>query len=121
MGTTMPIGRSLYAIQLRHWINAYKAQNQPLRLLVVNSDDMKERTEDTYRKVLDFLNLPHDLPETFHEHHKHHYIAPMSESVRTFLERVFEPYNQQLGDLLGAEWAGVWQYSKNATNSTQEE
>lgn len=121
LGTLMPIGRSLYAIQLRHWIKAYAAKDQPLRLMVIKSEELKEDTENTYLKVLDFLDLPHELPETFNELHKHRYdhIEPLSPSLRLFLEQIFEPYNSQLGELLGTEWEGVWQYSKNKTTASQ--
>ena len=114
LGIQMPIGRSLYAIQLRHWIDAYKERNQPLRMMVINSDDMKSETNATYRKVLDFLDLPRELPENFTEFHKHSYtrVEPISNSTRAMLERIFEPYNRQLGALIGPEWQGIWPYAE---------
>ena len=108
LGTHAPIGRGLYAIQLRHWFKAFddfgKSRSD---VFVINSELMKEKTEMVYEQVLNFLQLPaFQLVEEdiFHGN----YSAPLNNETRRKLNEFFAPYNHELYALLGPEWDGVW-------------
>jgi len=46
-----------------------------------------------------YKEYSHALPDEAHQ---------MSNSTEEYLERFFKPYNDELADLLGEEWRGVW-------------
>lgn len=108
--TSMPIGRGLYSIQVRQFQDAYSEKGLPFPFLAIHSEDLKTNTEETYTTILDFLDLSHQMPKEFKEHHKrsYHHVDPMKNETRAFLQRLFRPYNDQLADLTGSDWARDW-------------
>ena len=58
------IGRSMYAITLRHWITAYKKSGKtiPESIHIIRTEDLETNFQHEYDKALQFLHLsPHDL------------------------------------------------------------
>ena len=105
--STSVLGRGLYALQLQHWYDAMTAHNKSHDdLLVLNSQDLKDRTQETVDKATAFLQLPHHELEDTDEKHTGHYWEPMDAEFRRELEAFFEPYNKRLYELLG--WDPVW-------------
>ena len=109
LGTHSPVGRGLYAIQLRHWFQAYEAIGKSRSdFIIIQSERMRTDRNGVYAELLDFLGLdPHEL-DTETEPNSGTYNAQMSNETREMLETFYKPYNQELYDLLGKEWKDVW-------------
>ena len=107
-GTHGPIGRGLYALQLRHWFRAYESHGKNRSdFLIINSDRMRADKYVVNREVLQFLGLPHKNLKTEKEFNAQDYL-PMRNRTRSVLQDFYEPYNRQLYDLLGSAWEGAW-------------
>lgn len=109
LGTHAPIGRGLYAIQLRHWFKAFEdAGKSRDNFMIIHSELMKEDPDLIYKDALEFLGLP-DKPlvdassKLVGEYH-----TQLKPETRTMLEKFYAPYNTELYDLLGDDWVGVW-------------
>jgi hypothetical protein len=104
-----PIGRGLYALQLRQWFQAYEAAGKSRSdFFIIQSERFKEHKNQVYNQVLRFLGLePFDLPNEM-ELNTGKYSEEMNTTTRARLEEFYEPYNQELYALLGKEWDGVW-------------
>lgn len=112
LGINSPLGRGLYSIQLRHWLEAMKEFEKPMSdLLILQTERMREDSQTVYQQVLKFLELPtHDLPnyDRIHET-KYPPQTAMKPETRMRLQEFYRPYNRHLKDLLGSEWDGVWE------------
>ena len=103
------VARGEYAPQLRRWFNAVGRE----RVLVVESERIGS-DEDIARGVLDWLGLPdlgHPFPHLNHfERHD-----DIDESTLARLRTHFEPFNQELFELLGYE---LWVDRRSESGST---
>ncbi len=96
------LGPSIYVKKLPHWLNIFGKD----RLLIIRAEDMKEAqtASKVMNEVFEFLELPpFDMGRMLNQRFN---VAPpkmMNDSIRHELEAFFEPYNQQLNDLLGLE------------------
>lgn len=108
-GKHAPLGRGLYAIQLRHWFQAYeKAGKSQSDFFIIQSERMRADKSGVYGELLVFLDLqPHEL-ELEREPNAGKYETEMSKETRDILEDFYKPYNQELYKLLGKEWKGAW-------------
>jgi hypothetical protein len=90
--------RGLYAEQLERWLAAFPRE----RLLVLPSEDLADRTAETYARVLEFLGAqPHELdryPRVFEREY-----APMRPETRRRLAGEFAEPNRRLYELLGRD------------------
>ena len=104
-----PIGRGLYALQLRHWFQAYEAAGKSRSdFFIIQSEYFKKNKNQVYNDVLRFLGLePFDLQHD-KEPNSGFYREEMNATTRARLEAFYAPYNQELYALLGKEWEGVW-------------
>lgn len=110
LGINSPVGRGLYAIQLRHWFQAMDDFNKSRSdLWIAPSTRLFQDSNDTYSEILNFLGLkPHHL-NAYSKIHATKYRSPeMLPETRSMLQTFFEPYNRQLGQLLGSTWEGIW-------------
>lgn len=95
--------RGVYLPQLRAWRAAFE---RPEQILVVRSEDLYQRPQETYLEVTRFLGVPdHPLREAkpwlkFDR-------APMDPGLRRELEEYYAPHNAALYDTLGRdmEWS----------------
>jgi hypothetical protein len=109
MGSHAPIGRGLYAIQLRQWFNAFKEAGKSLNdVLVIQSELMKEEPNLVYANILGFLGLRHEPLKDSDEKFVGKYNISLKTETRKMLELLYAPYNQELYELLGDDWTGVW-------------
>lgn len=109
LGKHSPIGRGLYAIQIRQWYEVMDSVGKDRSdLKLIASDTMHEDPEGVYRDVLDFLDLERELVALSTNVHLGSY-APMANSTREMLHEFYSPYNQELSDLLGGDWEGIWE------------
>jgi hypothetical protein len=92
------LARGRYAEQLSAWLEHFARE----RLLVLATDDLEQRPDETLARVLGFLGLApcaglvlprrHALPR-----------AALDAGVRRRLERAFAPHNARLFELLGRD------------------
>ena len=126
----------MYVTQLRHWLqyftlannsttNSNKSSNATSNnnkdkqkdedkgsLLVLNYERFKKHPEQVFHQLLDFVGAttPFTPAEGFGTLHNHHEDrrGTMRPETRRYLSAVFRPYNEELADILGEEWRGVW-------------
>jgi Sulfotransferase domain len=109
LGTHSPIGRGLYVIQLRHWFQTWEAFGKSRNdFLVLHSQDLRDNTALVYQHLLDFLHLPAFPLSHAEETMKANYSKPISAITRQKLIDFYSPYNQELYELLGNTWDGIW-------------
>ena len=103
------IAQGLYHIQLRQWLAVLRDHFGPDKMmdhiLIMESEASKENKQDTYDRVLDFLDLPpYDLTEggteEIDDRHERSYDHAMSAETREDLEAFFRPHNARLHELL---------------------
>jgi len=114
LGTSMGVGRGLYAAQLVQWQLAYKetshdGTSRNLDWIILESTEMRSDPQGAYEQVLDFLNFPRVMPDAFTEQHTLKYkVPPMRDETRAYLEALYAPYNNLLASILGPKWEGIW-------------
>ena len=72
-------------------------------MLVLKSEDLFKRPQDSLKLALEYLDLPYWEPELPPRKAKHRY-EPMDPSTRRQLEEFFEPHNRRLYDYLGVDF-----------------
>mmetsp|Transcript_26975 Transcript_26975/g.64391 ORF Transcript_26975/g.64391 Transcript_26975/m.64391 type:complete len:562 (+) Transcript_26975:217-1902(+) len=103
-GLNAPVGMSLYAIQIVPFLEFIPRE----KILVVKSEDLQTRTDQTFNHVLDFLGLQKMSLQAYRTSNKGRGTA-IDTKTRTILKTVFEPFNRKLVELLGDEWDCVWE------------
>mmetsp|Transcript_32882 Transcript_32882/g.37422 ORF Transcript_32882/g.37422 Transcript_32882/m.37422 type:complete len:418 (+) Transcript_32882:27-1280(+) len=111
--THAPIGRGLYAIQLRHWFKAFEnAGKSRDDILIIQSEVMKKSAPLVHKDALEFLELPYEPieknPKSEKKKNIGHYDGVMREETRERLNELYAPYNRDLYELLGEDWDGIW-------------
>jgi len=105
--------RGLYADQLKEWLQYYTLNEN---LLVIRYERLNQEPTKVLKEILDFLGAPEfEFPaEAFGQSYspviwsESHNELVLSNETRTYLQRFYKPYNDELADLLGEEWRGVW-------------
>jgi len=99
------IGRSMYVVQIRHWVQALRAvgRSPDQEILILRTDHVAVDPNVEYQRILRFLQLPgvplHDsksLPPLTVTHQT----RPVAPATRERLEDFFRPYNRRLKRLL---------------------
>lgn len=72
------------------------------QILMVESENFFQTPEQEYTRILDFLGLPHVMPDRF-DRYNGRVRAPMDESMRLHLQDHFAPHDDALAELLGHE------------------
>jgi hypothetical protein len=91
--------RGIYVDQLLRWREFFGDE----QLLVLKSEDLFKRTQDSLKLVLGYLDLPRWEPDLPPRKPKHRY-DPMDPATRRRLEEFFEPHNRRLYELLGRDF-----------------
>ncbi len=99
--------RGEYGPQVARWLERFGAG----RVLVLQSEALREQPEEMYRRVLGFLGLASHQPRGFGPRNCGRY-EPMDSRTREMLDARFEPSNEELFSLLGERFA--WQGSVHA-------
>ena len=98
--------RSIYVDQLLRWSEFFGDE----QLLVLNSQDLFERTSDTLELVRNFLDLPNweleasEISKAWENSKKGNYKQRMDPATRQRLEEYFEPHNRRLYEYLGVDF-----------------
>ena len=93
------LARGFYAEQLQIWMDRFSKE----RLLVISSEDLASKTEETLATIFDFLKLPNYKIRDLTKRNEAKY-PTMNQDTRKLLVEYFRPYNQQLYDLLGRKF-----------------
>lgn len=118
----LPIARGLYAQQLAYWLDYFPIEK---RLKVIQYEKLRSNGQIAFQSILEFAELDPkqwDVDDSVFEMDfrpvevEHTEDMVMSNTTRMYLEKVFKPYNDELADLLGEEWRGVWDSSAGNEN-----
>ena len=112
--------RSMYADQLRPWLEQYRLGEN---LMVVNYERLNKYPEIVLQEILEFLQIPdHSYrykemvksysPNFFRTNQQASQNLTLRAETRDYLTKLFEPYNQDLVDLLGKEWKDIWKETR---------
>lgn len=98
------LARGFYAEQLERWMAHFPRE----RVLVLRSEDLFDRTLETYHALLDFLGLPSWSPPELTNHSYRGLTQPqshrMDSALRDQLVETFVPHNRRLSVLLGRDF-----------------
>jgi hypothetical protein len=97
--------RSVYVEHLLRWRRFFDEE----QMLVLKSEDLFERTQETLERVLDFLELPSWEPSEVLEkkqRNKGEYESEIERATRQRLEEYFEAHNERLYEYLGIDFEG---------------
>jgi len=97
------LSKGLYVDQLLRWSNFFAKE----QMLVLKSEDFFERTPETLKLVLKFLDLPDWEPGPTgnpRRRNKGGYVQGMAPVTRQRLEDFFEPHNRRLYEYLGVDF-----------------
>ena len=90
------VARGEYAEQLERWFAAVPRD----RFLVVDSETMDRRPDETFAAVTDFIGVERWRPPSFSHAHGSTG-SDLAEETRARLDAHFEPHRRRLADLLG--------------------
>jgi tetratricopeptide (TPR) repeat protein len=93
------LARGRYVEFIQNWLAFFPKE----QLLVLKSEDFYADVAETFKQVLEFLNLP-DYQLSEYQNANPGFYRPTSESVRDWLSDYFKPYNQQLEEYLGRKF-----------------
>lgn len=106
--------RGCYARQLLPWLEYYELGKD---LLVVQYEQLKADPTRVLNQLLDFVGAPrYDFPsdivnKSYSPRSKTWltgYVPEVTPGHRAYLHRFFARYNDELVELLGEDWRGVW-------------
>ncbi len=94
------LSRSTYVDNLLRW-SKYFGDEQ---MLVLKSEDLFERTQETLERALNFLDLPRWEAEATEKRNKGEHETQMAPATRQRLEEYFGPHNERLYEHLGVDF-----------------
>jgi lipopolysaccharide transport system ATP-binding protein len=96
------LNRGVYWKELERWFKYFPRKS----FLIINSETFYHAPEESYRRVLDFLQLSHHTPEEFVPFNKSKDNMVVSAETIQWLEDYFRPHNEKLFELIGEryEW-----------------
>jgi Sulfotransferase domain len=110
------VHRGFYAHQLeRFHRQGYRLGHN---LLVFQYERFKNDPSMVFDEIMDFLEVPR---HAYQAHQLNRTIVPvksrhdtesltLSQETRNVVHEFYKPYNDQLADLLGEEWRGIWDH-----------
>lgn len=114
------IGRGLYSLQLRRWVNVYGPQDFRCRARVLRSENMRPDPVSgmiDLEPITNFLGIsPMTAQDQNHHAAKIFSYPTLTEETKLMLSKLFQPFNEDLHSLLGDDWKDPWPY--NITEST---
>ena len=94
-----PLGRGLYAQQLKIWFELF----DPKQILILTSEELSTETNKAMNKIFQFLDLPdYEIPDTVKRSTANY--TNMKMDTRKKLISFFSKYNQDLFKLLNQEF-----------------
>jgi hypothetical protein len=117
IGSTGGVSRGLYSLQIMQWMEAFRIAKQPLDLLVLSAEAERANPQETFNQICDHLGIArYRLKQIIigkgSKQSGYSDIPPMSNVTRQWLEDVYQPYNEQLTEMLGKQF---WNMKKSYT------
>jgi len=97
------IERGMYIKKLEHWMKYFSKE----QFLVLKSEDMLKKPNETYQQIVKFLNLSPWVLKEYKHYRVGSYKKPlMNPDTRQQLRDFFKPHNEKLSEFLGKnfEW-----------------
>jgi len=97
------IERGIYIKKLEHWMKYFSKE----QFLVLKSEDMLKKPNETYQQILKFLNLSPWVLKEYKHYRVSSYKKPLiNPATRQQLRDFFKPHNEKLSEFLGKnfEW-----------------
>lgn len=94
------VGRSIYIDQIERWQQHFPAE----QMLILRSEDLFSNFGQTYVQVLDFLELPHVLPQAFTAANRGTNRQEVDPAIWQYLHGLFRPHNEALYETLGRDF-----------------
>lgn len=92
--------RGIYINYIKKWVALFPSKN----LLILKSEDLFEKPQETFDRVTDFLTIKRNTKVNFEIFNSGGYSEGMKKETREELARFYEPYNQQLYHFLGVNY-----------------
>lgn len=104
--------RGLYAQQLKPWLDEFELGKD---LFVVSHEKLLAQKLQVWHEIIRFVGAPamemdaSTMDKNYSPNRKAMLRQePLSNATRAALQRLYQPYNDKLADLLGESWRGVW-------------
>ena len=91
------LSRGIYITQIKRWFNCFPRE----QILILKSENLYSDPSGTYKKVLEFLNLPNWEPKNYSIFNYSEGYPKMNTATREYLIDYFKPYNEQLYEHIG--------------------
>ena len=129
------LGRGIYSIQLRHWFNAMidMGRSPKENILIIRTQDLSQQPQIVYNHIIQWFNLStHVLSpksiETFptmKTNYTKNGIQYLNTTTKQLLQQFYQPFNQQLAQLLQDEkWqsslSSTWKYNNNNNDNNNQ-
>ena len=105
------LSRGLYAQQVEPWIEAFGVD----AVQILRYEDFLRNKVAILNEILSFVGAPgllrdelDDLSILEQDFSQATIEVTLSESTREYLATFYKPFNDELVEILGAEWRGVW-------------
>ena len=112
----------MYATQLSEWLQYYTLHEH---MMVIRSEELQSQPRQVLQRVQEFLGLPYyEFPVHVMETEYNPIVSPRqqqttlqrpqirvdrpSPATEEYMKQFYRPYNDDLANLLGEEWRGVW-------------
>lgn len=89
----------IYADQLERWLDVFPRE----QLQIVTLEEFIKNRSKSFRRVLDFLDVPPWEPDRFEKFHSLPTVK-MNDTTRARLVEYFRPHNERLYELLGTDF-----------------
>jgi len=107
-GSHSLVVRGMYELQLRPWLRAFEKE----LFLFIKLEDMAQPNgvHEVMMETFQHLEVPpFDLNDITAKNTRSY--EPMTDTVRNYLQRFYEPHNKRLLHLLGSKWEDPWNYT----------
>lgn len=94
------LSRGIYVEQLKHWMQFFPKE----QFLVLPSEELYNQPNIVLNQVLEFLQLPSFQLTQYEKYNSGEY-PEVNQEIRQQLQTYFQPYNQELAELLGVKFA----------------
>lgn len=109
--------RGLYSDQIRFWLDVFPAED----IKVIQYEKFNENKHGYLNDILEFVGAPPFVFSALHEDHsianqlrsessENLAIPPFLNHTQQFLQRFYQPANEDLANLLGEQWKDAWIY-----------
>jgi len=94
------LSRGIYVEQLKHWMQFFPKE----QFLVLPSEELYNQPNMVLNQVLEFLQLPSFQLTQYEKYNSGEY-PEVNQEIRQKIQTYFQPYNQELAELLGEKFA----------------